>query len=108
MLTSVKLALIGLCLLLYTTSFALALALAGTRVCDAASTRRVLRFEADQIVYDELELDIVVGDDKQQQRSLLSTSSSSIALASNELQALQALYVALGGKKWHGKTDTAT
>jgi Leucine-rich repeat (LRR) protein len=101
--TVVRLALIGLCLLLCTTTFALGHA--GTRKDNAASTRRLLRFEVEQLVYDELELDVVVGDEKQQ-RSLLSTSSK--ALASNELQALQALYDALGGSDWQWQQDTAT
>jgi hypothetical protein len=110
--TTAQLALIGLCLLLLLCTTTLALALACTRISDAAATtRRLLHFEAKQLVYDELELDVVVGDEKQQRLSsllLTSSSSSSIALASNELQALQALYDALGGGKWKWRKDTAT
>jgi len=89
--------------LLSTTTFAFGLA--STREGNSASMRRLLRFGAEQLVYDELELDVVVEDEKQQM-SLLSTSSK--ALASNELQALQALYDALGGSNWQWQQDTAT
>jgi len=61
-------------------------------------------YEVEQDISDEIESD-------EKQRALLtflSSGSSSVALASSELQALQALYDALGGKYWRWLSDTVT